>query len=45
MNYNEMYKKFLKGVITTEEWQEYCTARLHEIMQENVDVFIRLKDR
>lgn len=43
--YEVMYAKVLSGEITQEEWFEYCFENLSQIMRENKDVFIRLKNR
>ncbi len=43
--YDRNFEMFLAGLITEGEWVTYCTKLLEEIMTENKDVFIRLKDR
>lgn len=40
--YKEMREKFLNQEISKEEWNEYCTVLLFEIIQDNKDVFERL---
>ncbi len=45
MTYNQMRTAFLRGDITEQQWQDYCFVELQRVMLENVDVFIRLKDR
>ena len=44
MSYREMREKFRNQEITKEEWNEYCTTRLFEIIQsdECKGVFERL---
>ncbi len=37
--------KFENGEWTLQQWQEYCTAVLEVIMEENKGLFIQLKDR
>ena len=37
--------RFDNGMITEQEWFELCKEILVEIMEENKDVFIRLKNR
>jgi hypothetical protein len=37
--------RFEAGRITQEEWYKICFELLGEIMEENKDVFIRLKNR
>lgn len=44
-SYNDMYAKALSGEITQDVWFEYCFRILSQIMGENKDVFIRLKNR
>lgn len=44
-NYNEVRQQFMNGEITVEQWQEFCFEVLCEIMEENKDVLIRLKNR
>ena len=44
-SYNDMYAKALSGEITQDVWFEYCFRILSQIMEENKDVFIRLKNR
>lgn len=43
--YYEMYDKVQRGEITQEDWVDYCMQLLFEIMEDNKDVFIRLKNR
>jgi hypothetical protein len=43
--YYEMYDKVQRGEITQEDWVDYCMKLLFEIMEDNKDVFIRLKNR
>ena len=43
--YYEMFDKVQRGEITQEAWVDYCMKLLSEIMEDNKDVFIRLKNR
>ena len=43
--YNEMFNKFVRKEITEKEWQAFCFVMLGEMMEENKDVFVRLKNR
>jgi hypothetical protein len=45
MTYEEMYQAFKDNKITLEEWRDYCHDRLFDLLEENKEVFIRLKDR
>jgi len=43
--YTQQYKRFKRGEITTQEWQRYCLKMLYKVMEENREVFVRLKNR
>ena len=43
--YYKTRQQFVDGEITTGQWQEFCYQVLLEIMEENKDVLIRLKNR
>jgi hypothetical protein len=43
--YYEMFAKVQSGIISEEAWKEYCFNMLNEILEQNKDVFIRLKRR
>ena len=43
MTYDEMRTAFLLGHITLEEWQDFCKELLFKILEDNKDVFERLK--
>lgn len=43
--YNKMYEDFVSGKISDEEWQTFVDVILNDILEENKDVLIRLKDR
>jgi hypothetical protein len=43
--YNEMFAKFSKGEMTEKQWQYFCFEILGEVLEENKDVLIRLKNR
>lgn len=42
--YYEKYEEYCKGEIPMEEWQDFCTFFLEELMEENVDILKRLKE-
>ena len=42
--YYEKYEEYCQGEISREDWQEFCTLFLEELMEENVDVLKRLKE-
>ena len=39
------FRKFENDEWTSEQWYDYCTMVLGELMNEHKDVFIRLKNR
>jgi hypothetical protein len=43
--YATKLEQVTNGTITVEEWQAYCFQLLAEIIEENKDVMIRLKNR
>lgn len=43
--YDKMYADFKAGKLSPNAWQKYCADTLIKIMQDNADVFKRLKDR
>jgi hypothetical protein len=43
--YYTMLEKFEQDEITQQQWFAYCALVLEEIMEENKDVLIRLKNR
>ena len=44
-NYNETRQQFENGQITLEQWQAFCFEVLCEVMEQNKDVLVRLKNR
>ena len=42
--YNAVITGYIKGLISEMDWQDYCTRILYTIMEDNKDVFIRLKE-
>lgn len=44
-NYKETRRKYENGEITLEQWHVFCSEVLCEVMEENKDVLIRLKNR
>jgi hypothetical protein len=43
--YDQMYKAVQEGKITEKEWSDFCMQMLSNIMDDNKDVFERLKYR
>ena len=43
--YYEMFAAVQQGTITQDVWVDYCMKLLADIMEENKDVFVRLKHR
>jgi hypothetical protein len=43
--YYTMLEKFERKEITQQRWYEFCALILEVLMDENKDVFIRLKNR
>jgi hypothetical protein len=43
--YYLMLEKFERDEITQQQWYDFCAMILGVIMEENKDVFVRLKDR
>ncbi len=43
--YYRNHNSFLLNLMTEEQWKNYCTDFLYDIMEENKDVLERLKDR
>jgi len=43
--YDEMYDKFQEGKITAQEWYRFCYDVLGEIIEENKEIMVRLKNR
>jgi hypothetical protein len=41
---NKMYQMYLDGKITKQEWIDYCFKYLENLMEENKEVLIRLKN-
>jgi hypothetical protein len=44
-SYYDMLERVQQGDITDEVWYKYCTEVLTTLMEENKDVFVRLKER
>lgn len=42
--YNKMRKEYLKGKLTDEQWYEFCTKCLDELLVENEKVLEKLKN-
>jgi hypothetical protein len=48
MNYYDMYKKFIDGQITTDEWIAFCRDYFNNVIMadpEIIDVMKRLKNK
>lgn len=43
--YSNRLKDFYAGIITEQEWMEYCASILAELMDENKEVYLRMKER
>ena len=43
--YKEMFAKVQAGQITEQVWFDYCFQTLSQIMEDNKDIFARLKNR
>ena len=43
--YYTMLEKVERKEITQQQWYAFCASILYVIMEENKDVFVRLKDR
>ena len=43
--YDEIYDQFQADKITADEWYRFCYNVLDEIIQENKDAMVRLKNR
>ncbi len=43
--YFENLEKFSNNEWTSDQWYSYCVSVLGQLMEENKDVFIRLKNR
>jgi hypothetical protein len=43
--YSDKLKDLHAGIITEQEWKEYCASILAEVMDENKDVYLRMKER
>lgn len=42
--YNDLFTKFQSGIITEKEWTDYCDKLFSQILEDNKDVFIRMKE-
>ena len=43
--YKEMFAKVQAGQITEQVWFDYCFETLSQILEDNKDIFVRLKNR
>ena len=42
--YKIKYEQYLKGIISQKDWNNYCSKTLKQLMKDNKDVLIRLKN-
>ena len=42
--YNELFTKVQSGIITEKEWMDYCNKLFPQILEDNKDIFIRMKE-
>ena len=45
IEYKETLTKLQNGLITEEEWMDYCKEILEEVLEDAKDVMLRLKNR
>ena len=43
--YDKMYNQMKSGEISDQEWYDYCANLLGDILDDNKDVMVRLKNR
>ena len=43
--YDTMFRKFQTGEITETEWRDFCVKILDKVLEENKEIFVRLKFR
>lgn len=43
--YYQLYSDHKNGNLSTEKWNDYCDQWLTKLLEENKDVFVRLKSR
>lgn len=43
--YSEKLSEFMNGIISEQEWFDYCKAILEDVMEANRDVYVRMKER
>lgn len=42
--YNDLLTKVQMGTATEKEWTDYCNKLFSQILEDNKDVFIRMKE-
>jgi hypothetical protein len=42
--YDMMWQRVLQGLISEEEWEDYCFSVLGELLDENKDVLFRMQN-
>ena len=42
--YDMMWQRVLHGIISEEEWEDYCFSVLGELLDENKDVLFRMQN-
>lgn len=42
--YRELYTKVQIGIMTEKEWTDYCNKLFPQILEDNKDIFFRIKE-
>lgn len=42
-NYDRKFQEFKNGKISKEDWKEYCAVILDKLLEDNKEIFKRLK--
>lgn len=43
--YYQMFKKAKEGLITSKQWQDYCAEIMRKVIEDNIAIFERMKDK
>jgi hypothetical protein len=43
--YSDMLRKAMEGIISNEEWLLYCQDLMCQVLEDNKDVMVRMKER
>lgn len=43
--YTQAYTDYMDGIVSEEDWFQYCHDLLDKLLEENKDVLYRLRDR